>query len=240
LTFAPDPAQLPVLAWSSGLNLEPKMSKRAPDPFPVFKPRGTPANLDGFDRSMADTADHLVRELERAERLPSRKGNLTREGVRFLAYALVVHRTRNGEALAEDHLRLLASALGIPPAYALVVHRTRNGEALAEDHLRLLASALGIRPDHVPSGAAAFLGLPPIRASHYLKFVRAADADREPDISENELAKRVGVDRGTIRSWRKMKAYRERVRGADPKIVAGKKALQALIKAQHGGKPPSV
>jgi hypothetical protein len=185
-----------------------KMNKRAPDPFPVFKPRGTPANLDGLDRSIADTADHLIRELERAKRLPSRKGNLTREGVRFLAYALLVH-------------------------------RTRNREALAEDHLRLLASALGIRPDHVPSGAAAFLGLPPIKASHYLKFVRAADADREPDISENELAKRIGVDRGTIRSWRKMKAYRERVEGADPKIVAGKKALQALIKGQHGGKPPS-
>jgi hypothetical protein len=156
--------------------------KRAPDPFPVFKPRGTPANLDGFDRSIADTADHLIRELGRAKRLPTNvKNGLKREDLHFLAYALVVH-------------------------------RTRNGEALTEDHLRLLAAALDLQPGRVPSRVAAFLGLPPIKAGHYLTFLRAADLDaRDPEVSENKLAECVGVDRGTIRSWRKMKPYRDRV-----------------------------
>jgi hypothetical protein len=150
------------------------MSKRAPDPFPLFKPRGTPANLDAFN--IAETADHLIGELER--------GKGKREGGRFLAYTFLVHMTRNGQ---------------VP----------------TEDLLRLVAAALGIRAGRVPFGAAKFLGFPPINPAHYLKFFAAAHADGDAEarglvISEIELAERVGVDRETISSWRKMKRYRER------------------------------
>lgn len=62
--------------------------KRAPNPFPVFKRTGTPDNVGEFDRSIANTADHLIAELRRAKRLPTNvKTGLKREDVHFLAYA---------------------------------------------------------------------------------------------------------------------------------------------------------
>jgi hypothetical protein len=139
--------------------------KRAHDPFPIFKRTGTPDNLREFDRSIGDTADHLIRELERGKRLPTNVKGLKREDVHFLAYALVVH-------------------------------RTRNGGVLTEDHLRLLAAALALRPDHVPSRAAVFFGLPPIKAlklDWILRYHTMVYVPEQKEMAEDRYAEICGL-----------------------------------------------
>jgi hypothetical protein len=87
---------------------------RAPDPFPTFERTGTPGEMDAADANIEALSDKLIGALSRAKDLPAGSNDdLKPEDVRFLAYALAVHRTRKGKVLSEAHLSLLAAALGI-------------------------------------------------------------------------------------------------------------------------------
>ena len=84
---------------------------RAPDPFPVFTRTGTPDDLNAADAKIEETANQLIAALESAG--ANKRRGLKLEDIKFLAYALVVHRTRRGRVLAEGHLRLLHAVLQI-------------------------------------------------------------------------------------------------------------------------------
>jgi hypothetical protein len=158
--------------------------ERAPDPFPIFRRRGTPDNMDELDCNIEHIADQIDADLLRAHRTtvaaksPKLRPTLKPEDARFLAYALIVHRTRRGGVLTEGHLRLLHSVLSIK-----------------RPSLRA-AEAVGMSPVKDPA-----------------KFLSAADLQaREPTISENCLATKIGVDRKTIRAWRRTPEFKQRVR----------------------------
>lgn len=152
-------------------------SPRAPDPFSVFGRTGTPEDMSGLDRDIEAVADRLI----------GGDTDLRPEDVRYLGYALAVYRTRRGMVLTEDHLRLLAAALGI---------------------------------ERMSLRAAEKVGLPPVR--DHEKFLAAADAvAAQPDVSDYALARIAGVDRGTIRRWRELRAFWRRVRIA--RFLAGER-----------------
>jgi hypothetical protein len=152
----------------------------APDPFPLFQRNGTPDDMNALDANIEAVADTLIAALDYAKAHPVAKApnRLKPEDVRYLAYALAVHRARNGKALTEDHLRLLAAAL-----------------AIARPSLK----------------AAEFVGVAPVK--DLATFIKAADIEASaPEISENGLPRQVKVDNKTIRSWRRLPQWRQRVR----------------------------
>jgi hypothetical protein len=157
---------------------------RAPDPFPIFTRTGTPDDMNALDHNIEVIAPRLIADLARAKR--------TGVGTKSPTLRLI---------LKPEDVRFLA--------YALVVHRTRRGGVLSEAHLQLLHAALDIRRQSVRGAKAA--GLPPVK--NLEKFLAAADLQaRETNISENRLASKAGVDRKTIRAWRMMKEFKQRVR----------------------------
>ena len=158
--------------------------QRAPDPFPIFKRAGTPDGLNELDCNIECIADGLIADLRRAQRTTARARS-----------------PKLRPTLKPEDARFLT--------YALIVHRTRHGGVLSEAHLRLLHAVLGIQRLSLRAAEAA--GMPAVK--DFAAFVSAADLEaREPTISENRLARGVGVDRKTIRAWRKMKEFGEHVR----------------------------
>lgn len=93
-------------------------------------------------------------------------------------------------------------------AYALITYRSRRDGVLTEHHLRLLAAALAIQRQSL--AATAFVGMPAIDKLDEFLAATALQAN-EPKISETKLAKAVGVDRKTIRGWRKLPEFDRRV-----------------------------
>ena len=158
---------------------------RAPDPFPMFKRYGVPEEIKSLDRDIDAVADQAISDLARAKATTARA---------------------RSPKLASTYKPADVSFL----AYMAVAYRTRSGGVLDEGHLRLLHAALDIRRPSLP--AAAAIGLPPVK--NLEKFNEAADVyAREPTISDKELAKRVGVDRKSMRLWRKMKQFERRAQG---------------------------
>lgn len=90
-------------------------SEDAPYPFTVFARTGFPGDISALDRDICRVADESIAALNYAKSKPAAKepNHLKPEDVRFLAYSLPAFRTRNDEALTENHLRLLAAALGV-------------------------------------------------------------------------------------------------------------------------------
>jgi DNA-binding XRE family transcriptional regulator len=93
-------------------------------------------------------------------------------------------------------------------AYTLTFYRTQRGKVLSEGHLRLLHAALGIQRPSIAVTEA--LGMPRVqKIDEFLEASAIQAAD--PDISENKLAKSVGVGRDTIKRWRAMPQFYSRI-----------------------------
>ena len=105
-------------------------------------------------------------------------------------------------------------------AYLLDVHGIKRAPAT----LAKLASIgggpafrkAGRIPQYTPQNLDLYaeeIRLPPIRGEKYEQFMAAADLEaREPAISGNAIAKAISVDHSTIREWRRMKPFKDRVK----------------------------
>jgi hypothetical protein len=158
-----------------------KSARRAPDPFPTFTRCGVPDNFAQFDKAIDIYADEWIAALAKANQALSK---------------------RDRKRLKREDILFLV--------YTAVVYATRHHGKLTEAHLRLLHAALGIkRPS---KRATEFIGLANVEEPNRFKMLSAADIEaRDADISDRELARRLGVARGTIRNWRKAPSYNDRV-----------------------------
>jgi hypothetical protein len=154
----------------------------------------------------------LIAVFERPRNSRASPADLTREDANLLAYALVLHRVRDGRKITEDHLRMLASALG--------VRGTRVSARVAE-----LLGFPAVEPAH-----------------YALFLQAADREAREPGISKYALSDALKVDERTIGRWRGMKEYTDRVEfvraseGGHSGIIASKRRLQKIIKLAEAEK----
>lgn len=96
-------------------------------------------------------------------------------------------------------------------SYALLHWCARNEIEVPAELMRLLWRLLGLDKGPTPPDAVATrFGWPAARDLD--AFIEAADTEaREPEISRNQLAQRIGVDRKTLRQWQDTDPYRRRI-----------------------------